>query len=117
GTRFIAKLNHNIESQGTRFIVDNIGCSVMVAMGDPATMVAWFSSGDNDDGRSIGGGVLVEKLGVVLTDDNVWGARNRRRESLETRWRLKTEGSVGDDWCVGVITGDGDVTRVAHNRR
>ncbi|KAL6984894.1 hypothetical protein U1Q18_018274 [Sarracenia purpurea var. burkii] len=76
--------------EGTRFITDNIRCSAMVAVGGPATMVAWFSFGNNDGGRSNGGGVLVEKLGVVLRDNSVWGARNRRRESLETRWRLKT---------------------------
>ncbi|KAL6993809.1 hypothetical protein U1Q18_011923, partial [Sarracenia purpurea var. burkii] len=69
----------------------------MVVVGGPTTMVAWFSSGDNDDGRSSGGGVLVEKLGVVFRDDIVWGAKNRRCESLEMRWRLKMEGSVGDD--------------------
>ncbi|KAL6984693.1 cysteine synthase [Sarracenia purpurea var. burkii] len=56
----------------------------MAAVGSPGTMVAWFSSGDNDGGRSSGGGVLVKKLGVVLNDDGVWGARNRRCESLET---------------------------------
>ncbi|KAL7001118.1 hypothetical protein U1Q18_002271 [Sarracenia purpurea var. burkii] len=89
----------------------------MVVVGGPTTMVAWFNSSDNGDGRSSRGGVLVKKLGIVLRDDSVWGAKNRPRESLKTRWRLKTESLVGDDWCVGVTTGDDDATRIAHNRR